>query len=451
MLVQQIINGLTVGTTYALVAVGFSMVYSVLELANFANGAFYVFAPYMVVLLYASIGWGFVPAFLIAVFGSATRSLPNAVNIGRIYIRDAIMTGNQLVIIATSVVIMVVLSVIVYKTKLGSAMRSIAQSSVASRMMSVNVNRIITVTFFIGSVSAAIAGILVAMYYGSVDTTLYTTVSVKTFASAILGGLIIGMVETFVAGYVTSAYKDMIVFIIIIVFLIFQPNLDLLKRIVELNQGEDLVYWTLFTPWNHARAMTRDNTIVNAHTYSRHPAFEDALKRLEDAVIRQADIFFDACVDGMYYASRGSELNRFEDDIFQRYVKRYDLGVLNYINTRSRYNIFHMCGDNLRMEQYRDYECAAINWDIHGNNLPLQQGRAMFGRKVMGGLDNLAAISNGTPEETRPGDLGRAGVLWPAGTDRGMRLYIGGICPHGQYKGNGKGMRHLLKERIRTT
>ena len=63
---------------------------------------------------------------MIAVFGSATRSLPNAVNIGRIYIRDAIMTGNQLVIIATSVVIMVVLSVIVYKTKLGSAMRSIA-------------------------------------------------------------------------------------------------------------------------------------------------------------------------------------------------------------------------------------------------------------------------------------------------------------------------------------
>lgn len=55
---------------------------------------------------------------------------------------------------------------------------------------------------------------------------------------------------------------------------------------------------------------------------------------------------------------------------------------------------------NLRMEQYRDYECAAINWDIHGNNLSLQQGRAMFGRKVMGGLDNLAAISNGTPEET---------------------------------------------------
>lgn len=66
MFLQQIINGLTVGTTYALVAVGFSMVYSVLELANFANGAFYVFAPYFVVLLYASMGWGFIPAFIVA-------------------------------------------------------------------------------------------------------------------------------------------------------------------------------------------------------------------------------------------------------------------------------------------------------------------------------------------------------------------------------------------------
>ncbi len=281
MLLQQIINGLTIGATYALVAVGFSMVYSVLELANFANGAFYVFAPYVVVLLYASMGWGFIPAFLIAilatgvlgalmdrfvlttirnhkaqtsssmvatlgvstviingliaVFGSATKSLPNAVNIGRIHIGNAIMTGNQLVIIVMSLIIMAVLSVIVYKTKLGSAMRSIAQNPVASRMMGVNVNRIITITFFIGSASAAIAGTMVAMYYGSVDTTLYTSVSVKTFASAILGGIgsvpgamlggvIIGMLETFVAGYWTSAYKDMIAFIIIIAFLIFKPN-----------------------------------------------------------------------------------------------------------------------------------------------------------------------------------------------------------------------------------
>ncbi len=231
MLLQRIINGLTIGATYALVAVGFSMVYSVLELANFANGAFYVFAPYIVVLLYASMGWGFIPAFviallgtgllgammdryilttirnrkaatsssmvatlgvstvmingLIAIFGSDTKPLPNAFEIDRIHIGPAIINGNQLIIIVLSVVIMAALSIIVYKTKLGSAMRSIAQNVVASRMMGVNVNRIITITFFIGSVSAAIAGTMVAMYYGSVDTTLYTTVSIKTFASAI--------------------------------------------------------------------------------------------------------------------------------------------------------------------------------------------------------------------------------------------------------------------------
>lgn len=281
MLFQQLVNGLTIGTTYALVAVGFSMVYSVLELANFANGAFYVFAPYIVVLLYVSMGWGFIPAFfiaviatgilgafmdrfiltnirerkapisssmvatlgvstvimngLIAIFGSDTKAVPNAFPVGKIYIGSVIITGNQLIIIVLSVVIMAVLSIIVYRTKRGSAMRAIAQNSVAAQMMGVHVNRVITVTFFIGSVSAAIAGTMVAMYYGSVDTTLYTTVSVKTFASAILGGIgsipgamlggvMIGMLETIVAGYISSAYKDMISFVIIIIFLIFRPT-----------------------------------------------------------------------------------------------------------------------------------------------------------------------------------------------------------------------------------
>ena len=111
--------------------------------------------------------------------------------------------------------------------------------------------------------------------------------------------------------------------------------------------------------------MIKDDAIINAHTYSRNPIFEDGLKKLEDAVIRQAEIFFDAGVDGMYYASRGGEINRFEDEIFQKYVKHYDLSVLQEINKRSKINIFHMCGDNLRMEQYRDYDCVvATNREI---------------------------------------------------------------------------------------
>lgn len=161
-----------------------------------------------------------------------------------------------------------------------------------------------------------------------------------------------------------------------------------------------MIYWTLFTPWVHARALTGDDAIINAHTYSRRPVFDDALKRLEDAVIRQADAFFDAGVDAMYYASRGGEINRFEDDLFQTYIKKYDLGVLRHINARTNCNIFHMCGDNLRMDQYVDYDCGAINWDVHGNQLSLEDGHKMFGKKVMGGLDNLGAIANGTPEET---------------------------------------------------
>ena len=281
MFLQQVFNGLTIGMTYALVAVGFSMVYGVLELANFANGAFYILAPYILFLMFSSMSWGLLPAIilaiivtgvvgalmdhfilatirknkasvsssmvatlgvstvitngLIAIFGSDTKPIPSNVGIDSIHISTAILTGTQVLIIIAAVIIMVVLSLIVYKTKLGSAMRSIAQNGTAARMMGVNVNSIITITFFIGSACAAIAGAMTSMYYGSVDTMLYFSVSVKTFASvilggigsvpgAMLGGMLIGMLETFITGYVTSAYRDTISFMIIIVLLIVRPT-----------------------------------------------------------------------------------------------------------------------------------------------------------------------------------------------------------------------------------
>lgn len=281
MLLQQIINGFTIGATYALVAVGFSMVYGVLELVNFANGAFYVLGPYVVLIFTVSLGVSFPVAFLLAilgtgilgacmdrfiltpirnsnapkrssmvaslgvatvitntimtVFGSETKYFPDVFGLGKVYIGSAIITGNQIVIAVTAVVIMIVLSITVYRTTLGSAMRSIAQNPRAAMIMGVDVNRTITITFFIGTMSAAIAGTMVAIYYGSIDTTLYLGVNIKTFASAVLGGvgsipgamvggLIIGFLETFVSGYISSAYQDSIAFMVLVVILIFRPS-----------------------------------------------------------------------------------------------------------------------------------------------------------------------------------------------------------------------------------
>lgn len=282
MFLQQLINGLTIGTTYALVAVGFSMVYGVLELVNFANGAFYLLGVYILLTFYsfmsqnfflallmgvictgilgalmdrlilkrvrvrtggsgvssliATLGVGtFIINLIIVIYGSETKLFPKVFDFGKIYIGSAIVMWNQIIIAVLSIIIMVVLSLVVYKTKLGSAMRAISQDSSAAKLMGIPVDRVIMITFFIGTMCAAIAGSMVATYYGAIDTTMYLAVNLKTFTSAVLGGIgsipgamvggiIIGVLETLVAGYISSDYKDVVAFVILIIVLIFKPS-----------------------------------------------------------------------------------------------------------------------------------------------------------------------------------------------------------------------------------
>jgi branched-chain amino acid transport system permease protein len=282
MFLQQSFNGLTIGTTYALVAVGFSMVYGVLQLVNFANGAFYLLGVYVLLTFYSFMSQNFFLALIISVictgalgaamdsiilepirsrskgsgvssliatlgvgtfiinliillYGSETKTFPEIFNLGKVYIGSAIVMWNQIIIAALSLIIMIILSIIVYKTKLGGAMRAISQNPSAAKLMGIPVNRIITVTFFIGTMCAAIAGSMVAMYYGAIDTTMYLAVNLKTFTSvvlggvgslpgAMLGGIIIGVLETFVAGYISSDYRDAVAFVILIIVLIFRPT-----------------------------------------------------------------------------------------------------------------------------------------------------------------------------------------------------------------------------------
>lgn len=281
MLLQQLINGLTIGSTYALVSIGFTMVFGVLELTNFANGSLYMLGAYFTLVLYNATGHHFFLAFFLSialtgaagfcldhfalrrlrktnapklaglittlgmsmvfdngimlVFGSESKAFPNQFDFGRIYIGNVIISWTQIIILVTAFVLMAILSVVVYKTKLGKAMRSTAQNVEAARLMGININSIIAFTFIISGVLACISGTLVGMYYQTVDVNMGAMIGMKTFASAILGGvgvlpgavvggLLIGVIETIAAGYISTGYRDAIAFTVLIVVLLFKPN-----------------------------------------------------------------------------------------------------------------------------------------------------------------------------------------------------------------------------------
>lgn len=284
MFLQQIINGLTIGSIYALVTIGFSMVWSILKLANFAHGSFYMLGPYLTLMIITLLGVSpvtfilvaLVIAFLtgslgasmdrvllrpirekkgstisiilctigvqtvinngiIAIFGSQSRSFPDPFELPSITIGNAVVSWMQIIIFVLAVSLMLILSKIVYGTKLGTAMRAVSQNGRAASLMGVNVNQVIMITFFLGTCVASIAGCMVGLYYQVIDPTMATITSSKSMAAAILGGigvlpgavlggLIIGVLETLVAAYVSSGYRDAIAFAVLIIILVVRPT-----------------------------------------------------------------------------------------------------------------------------------------------------------------------------------------------------------------------------------
>lgn len=293
MFLQQLINGLTIGSIYALVTIGFSMVWSILQLANFAHGSFYMLGPYLAMtavllsgnhplgflavvavisLFTACLGAGMERVFLrpirakkvsnvsiilctigvqtvinngiIAIYGSQSRPFPSPFDVKAINIGDAVVSWMQIAIFILAVILMIILSYIVYGTKLGTAMRSVSQNGRAASLMGINVNQVVMITFFLGTFVAAVAGCMVGLYYQVIDTTMATITGSKSMAAAILGGigvlpgaviggLIIGVLETFVAAYVSSGYRDAIAFAILIVVLVVRPTGILGKKSVN--------------------------------------------------------------------------------------------------------------------------------------------------------------------------------------------------------------------------
>jgi branched-chain amino acid transport system permease protein len=278
---QQLINGLTMGSIYALTAIGYTMVFGILELVNFSHGSVYMVGAFLTLTfitalrmniiialllsilltgilgiivdkvaiaplrkkntpkinaLIGTIGISiFLQNFVMLVFGSETKNFPMLIKNSFVSFGSYKISHMQIIIFSISVLLMIGLSLFIHSSKLGKAMRAAAQNMNASRLMGINVNRIISLTFFIGAALAAIAGALVGAYYQNVDSTMGYMAGLKAFSAAVLGGigeikgamiggLLIGVIETFAAGYINAGYRDAIAFAVLILVLVVKPS-----------------------------------------------------------------------------------------------------------------------------------------------------------------------------------------------------------------------------------
>lgn len=279
MFLQQLVNGLSLGSIYALMALGYTMVYGIIKLINFAHGDVYMVGAYIgfAVTTYTSLG--FVPALIIAMagcavlgvcieriaykplressriavlitaigmsflleyvmmffVGAAVRSYPNVLERKVFDIGGIVINTQQLVIVGTAIVLMIILQFIVRRTKRGKAMRAVSIDKDAAQLMGINVDSTISFTFFVGSAFAGAAGVLVGVYYNSIDPLMGMMPGLKAFIAAVfggigsipgamIGGVGIGVIETMVSGYWNSMYRDAAVFVVLILILIIKPS-----------------------------------------------------------------------------------------------------------------------------------------------------------------------------------------------------------------------------------
>ncbi|HSD21708.1 MAG TPA: branched-chain amino acid ABC transporter permease [Anaeromyxobacter sp.] len=293
---QQVTNGLAVGSIYALIALGYTMVYGVLRLINFAHGDLFTYGGYLGMTLLTSLllqdrlglALGLVLLAvmvmgLVAVIGvilerAAYRPLRESPRLSAvvsalgasIFLQNALMLiygaryqvypdilpqtqvsilGQQvpvmrIAVVLVSLTIMAALYLFVQKTKVGTAIRAAAIDQGAARLMGIDVNKVITIVFVIGPALGGGAGLLVGLYYGQISFTMGWLYGMKAFTAAILGGignipgamvggLLLGVVEALGATYLSIAWKDAIAFFVLILILIVRPSGLLGERVAE--------------------------------------------------------------------------------------------------------------------------------------------------------------------------------------------------------------------------
>ena len=277
--IQQLINGLALGSVYALLALGYTMVYGIIQLINFAHGEIYMIGAFAGFYSATTLKLPLIPTLLVAMavsslagiiiekiaykplrnspritllitaigvslllqnsmrilVGSDPEPFPDLINAGALNIGAVQIQWKTILMFLVSALLVIVLQFIVYKTKLGKAMRAASQDIEAASLMGINVNNTISFTFALGSALAGIAGVLVAISYPSITPYIGVMPGLKSFVAAVLGGigsipgalvggLLIGILETLSKAYISTSFSDAIVFGILILILLIKPS-----------------------------------------------------------------------------------------------------------------------------------------------------------------------------------------------------------------------------------
>lgn len=275
---QQLINGLSLGSIYALLALGYTMIYGIIKIIHFAHGDVYMLGAFFgyytinfwhfnfimallssmifcaiigmliefiayrplrgssrITVLITAIGVSyFLENGMSFLFSGDTRDFPQVIKQVNYEWFGIRVSNVQLLIFATTIILMIILQLIVKKTKMGRAMRAAAADPVAAELMGININGTISFVFAIGSAMAGAAGVLIGLYYNSIDPTMGLTPGIKAFVAAVVGGVgsipgaavgavIIGCLESMMQAIGFSAFKDAAVYIVLIIVLLFLP------------------------------------------------------------------------------------------------------------------------------------------------------------------------------------------------------------------------------------
>ena len=284
------INGISLGSVYAIIALGYTMVYGIAKMLNFAHGDVLMIGCYVTFLTMSGQGWHPLAAVLLAVvvctalgvliekiayrplrraiplavlitaigvsyflqnaalllFGADTKSFTPVVSLAPIELADGQLTisGTTVVTVAVCILIMAALLLFIKKTKAGQAMLAVSQDREAAQLMGINVNATISLTFAIGSGLAAIAGVLFCSAYPTLTPYTGSMPGIKAFTAAVfggigsipgafLGGILLGLIEIFGRAYISSQLSDAIVFAVLILVLLIRPTGILGKKIQE--------------------------------------------------------------------------------------------------------------------------------------------------------------------------------------------------------------------------
>ncbi|MBN1687178.1 MAG: branched-chain amino acid ABC transporter permease LivH [Spirochaetales bacterium] len=284
---ELFVGGLTRGSIYALIALGYTMVYGIIKLINFAHGEIYMIGAFTALIIASVLSFTGLPLLAIALIAITLAVLYSAAygytmekiaykplrqaprlsalisaigmslflqnyvllaqtpdflpfpdligEFGFLKPVENIMRSSQFVILVVTAVVLVLLTILIKFTRIGKAMRATAQDQVMARLTGININRVISITFIIGSATAALGGVLISSHISQINFYIGFIIGIKAFVAAVLGGIgslpgavlgsfVLGFTESYATGYISSDYEDVFAFAFLVLILIFKPS-----------------------------------------------------------------------------------------------------------------------------------------------------------------------------------------------------------------------------------